>query len=161
VPAGYYKDAAKSAATFVTVEGVRYSIPGDRAVMHADGTLQLVGRDSLCINSGGEKVFPEEVEAVLLDHERVTDALVVGMPDAQWGQVVTAVVSADRKQHPAVPAVEELTLHVRNRLAGFKAPRYIVFVDTVPRGPNGKPDYAMARRIVEEDRNRSAGSVTS
>jgi acyl-CoA synthetase (AMP-forming)/AMP-acid ligase II len=146
VPLGYYKDPEKSAATFVEVDGVRLAVPGDRATVAADGTIELLGRDSLCINTGGEKVFTEEVEAVLLDHEAVTDVLVVGVPDPRWGQAVTAVVSV--VAGPA-PGAADLVAHLRRRLAGYKAPKRIVFVESVPRGPNGKPDYAAARELVE------------
>jgi 3-oxocholest-4-en-26-oate---CoA ligase len=145
LPAGYYKDPEKSARTFQLINGVRSSVPGDHAILRADGRLQLMGRDSLCINSGGEKVFTEEVELTLLDHDAVSDVLVVGVPDPVWGEIVAAVVSlaSDR-----VVTAAELTAHVKERLAGYKAPRRIAFVDLVPRGPNGKPDYPAARALA-------------
>jgi 3-oxocholest-4-en-26-oate---CoA ligase len=145
LPSGYYKDPDKSARTFQLINGVRSSVPGDHAVLRADGRLQLMGRDSLCINSGGEKVFTEEVELTLLDHDAVVDVLVVGVPDPTWGEIVSAVVSvADGR----TVTVGELAAHVKERLAGYKAPRRIAFVDVVPRGPNGKPDYPAARALA-------------
>lgn len=149
LPLGYYKDPEKTAATFREINGVRTSIPGDHGILHEDGTIQLMGRDSLCITSGGEKIFTEEVEGVLLDHEAVADVLVVGLPDPEWGQRVAAVVSVAPGHQPTAA---ELTAHVKERLAGYKAPREIVFVDVVPRGPNGKADYPAARALAEAGR---------
>ncbi|MCX4091341.1 AMP-binding protein [Nocardia sp. alder85J] len=146
VPLGYYKDVAKSATTFVTVDGVRMAMPGDRALVDADGRIRLLGRDSLCINSAGEKIYTEEVEAVLLGHPDVADALVVGVPDPHWGQAVCAVVAPVEGTHPAVP---DLIAHVKARLAGYKAPKSIALVETVPRSPNGKADYPRARELAE------------
>jgi 3-oxocholest-4-en-26-oate---CoA ligase len=147
LPAGYYKDPDKSARTFQLIGGVRSSVPGDHAVLREDGRLQLMGRDSLCINSGGEKVFTEEVEVTLLDHDAVTDVLVVGLPDPTWGEIVAAVVAvADGRTVTAA----ELITHVKGRLASYKAPKRIAFVATVPRGPNGKPDYPAARALAAE-----------
>ena len=143
LPGGYYKDPEKSARTFHLINGVRSSVPGDHAVLRADGRLQLMGRDSLCINSGGEKIFTEEVELTLLDHDAVTDVLVVGVPDPVWGEIVTAVVAVGR-----TVAAADLIAHVKERLASYKAPRRIAFVELVPRGPNGKPDYPAARAIA-------------
>jgi fatty-acyl-CoA synthase len=145
LPVGYYKDPEKSARTFQMINGVRSSVPGDHAILRADGRLQLMGRDSLCINTGGEKVFTEEVELTLLDHEAVTDVLVVGIPDPTWGEIVTAVVAvADGRTATAA----ELAGHVKERLASYKAPKLVAFVDVIPRGPNGKPDYPAARAIA-------------
>lgn len=146
LPIGYYKDPEKTAATFREINGVRTSIPGDHGVVHEDGTIQLMGRDSLCITSGGEKIFTEEVETVLLDHEGVSDVLIVGVPDPEWGQRVAAVVSVEPGHQPTAA---ELTAYVKGRLAGYKAPREVVFVDVVPRGPNGKADYAAARALAQ------------
>jgi 3-oxocholest-4-en-26-oate---CoA ligase len=155
LPIGYYKDPEKSARTFVLLGGVRSSVPGDHAVLLADGRLQLMGRDSLCITSGGEKIFTEEVELTLLDHEAVTDVLVVGLPDPVWGEAVTAVVTlADG----AAVTDKELIGHVKRRLASYKAPKHVAFVDLIPRGPNGKPDYPAAREIAAA---AQAGSATS
>ncbi|WP_029138608.1 AMP-binding protein [Nakamurella lactea] len=145
VPLGYYKDKAKSDATFVEIGGERYSMPGDRGIVNDDGTIQLIGRESLCINSGGEKIFTEEVEAVIVDLTGVSDALVVGLPDAEWGQIVTAVVSLE----PGAERSEsEIIDGVKARLAGYKAPRRVRIVDDVPRGPNGKADYDRARQLA-------------
>ena len=145
VPLGYYKDETKTAETFPTIDGIRYSIPGDYATVEADGTITLLGRGSVCINSGGEKIFPEEVEEALKTHPAVVDCNVVGLSDERWGQAVTAVLSVE-----AEVADDALLAHVRARIAAYKAPRRILRVDTVPRGPNGKPDYAWARRTAEE-----------
>ncbi len=143
VPRGYWRDEAKSAATFVMVDGVRYSIPGDWAIVEADGSFTLLGRGSQCINTAGEKVFPEEVEEMLKTHPAVTDALVFGIPDETWGQAVTAVVeSAD-----AVDG-DELRAHVRASLAGYKTPKRVLVVAKVPRAPNGKADYAAAKAML-------------
>jgi fatty-acyl-CoA synthase len=145
LPVGYWKDAEKSARTFVEFEGQRYTMPGDWATVEADGTLVLVGRGSQCINSGGEKIFPEEVEEALKTHPAVEDALVFGVADERWGQAVTAVVET---RGPVDEA--ELIAHVRERLAAYKAPKRIVTVDRVPRGPNGKADYPAARALATE-----------
>ncbi|MEO0549077.1 MAG: acyl-CoA synthetase [Pseudomonadota bacterium] len=138
VPLGYYKDEAKSAETFKTINGVRYAVPGDWCTVAVDGTLTLLGRGSICINSGGEKIYPEEVEEVLKEHDSVRDALVVGVPDEQWGQAVTGIVElADGA------ALEEDTLKafVRTKLAAYKAPKRVVAMPDLKRAPNGKADY--------------------
>ena len=140
IPLGYWRDPVKSAATFVTVDGVRYSMPGDFALVEADGSFTLLGRGSQCINTAGEKVFPEEVEEALKTHPAIDDALVFGVADEKWGQAVTAVVEA----HGPVD-VDTLRAHVRQRLAGYKTPKKIVIVAKVPRAPNGKADYATAK----------------
>ena len=149
LPVGYYKDPEKSARTFVLLNGVRSSVPGDHAILLADGRLQLMGRDSLCITSGGEKIFTEEVELTLLDHAAVTDVLVVGLPDPTWGEVVTAVVTVAGGQSVTAG---DLIGHVKERLASYKAPKHIAFVELIPRGPNGKPDYPAAREIAASAR---------
>ena len=143
IPRGYWKDPVKSAATFPEIDGKRYSIPGDFAIIEADGSFTLLGRGSQCINSGGEKIFPEEVEEVLKTHPAIDDALVFGLPDEKWGQAVTAVVEA----HAVVDA-EELRAHVRQHLAGYKTPKTVHIVPKVPRAPNGKADYATAKAMV-------------
>ena len=147
VPLGYYKDEAKSAATFKTFDGVRYSIPGDFATVEADGSITLLGRGSACINSGGEKIFPEEVEEALKTHESVYDCLVVGIADDRFGQKVTAVLSL-------VPGARfdegALNDHVRSKLAAYKAPRAMILVDEVPRAANGKAGYKAAKEIALE-----------
>jgi 3-oxocholest-4-en-26-oate---CoA ligase len=137
-PIGYYKDPGKTAATFIEIDGKRYSCPGDYATVEADGTLTLLGRGSVVINTGGEKVFPEEVEEVLKTHPTVRDAVAVGVPDEKFGEVVGAVVEAE----PGV-AVDsaELIAHVRSKLAAYKAPKHVFVIDTIGRAPNGKVDY--------------------
>ena len=154
-PIGYYKDPEKSARTFVTIDGDRYSIPGDYASVDADGTMVLVGRGSVCINTGGEKVFPEEVEEALKLHPRVRDAVVVGVPDDRFGEAVTAVVELRPPQvidlRDASPSDDvNLTDHVKALLASYKAPRHVVVVDTIGRSPNGKVDYQRLRRLAAE-----------
>jgi 3-oxocholest-4-en-26-oate---CoA ligase len=138
LPVGYYKDEEKTAKTFKTMEGVRWSVPGDWAEVNTDGTLKLLGRGSVCINTGGEKVFPEEVEEALKTHPMVRDAVVVGLPDARFGERICAVVETDGS---ARPTLAELSEHVRHMLAGYKAPRDLVLVDSIGRAPNGKVDY--------------------
>jgi acyl-CoA synthetase (AMP-forming)/AMP-acid ligase II len=137
-PVGYYKDEAKSAATFVVVDGVRYSIPGDWAEVDADGTVRLLGRGSQCINTGGEKVYPEEVEEVLKQHPSVADAAVVGVPDDRFGESITALVEAAPGHEVDGPA---LIAHVKAHLAHYKAPKRVFDVSTIGRAPNGKLDY--------------------
>ena len=145
-PLGYYKDDEKTARTFRTISGVRYSIPGDWCIVEADGTLTLLGRGSACINTSGEKVFPEEVEEALKTHPSVDDALVVGLPDEKWGQAVTGVV---RLSEGASLDEEALRAHVRKSLAGYKTPKRVVSTDHSIRASNGKADYATARKIAE------------
>ncbi len=141
-PLGYYKDPDKTAATFREIDGVRHSIPGDWAVVEADGTIQLLGRGSVCINTGGEKVFPEEVEEVLKRHPAVRDAVAVGIPDERFGEAVTAAVELwPGKQ----VSEEELMEEVRGHLAAYKAPRHIRVVDSIGRTPAGKVDYGRHR----------------
>jgi acyl-CoA synthetase (AMP-forming)/AMP-acid ligase II len=147
VPIGYYKDPEKTAATFVTIDGVRYAIPGDHCMVEADGTMRLLGRGSVCINSGGEKIFPEEVEGVLKSHPAVFDVLVVGVDDERWGQRVAAVVET----RPGTSVtLEELAEHCHTKLAGYKAPKELHLVDAIQRQPSGKPDYPWAKAIAEK-----------
>ena len=141
-PIGYYKDEAKSAQTFVVIDGERYSIPGDYATVEADGTVTLLGRGSQCINTGGEKVYPEEVEECLKLHPTVADAAVVGVPDEKWGEAITALVEPHRGDE-IDPA--ELIAHVKQRLAAYKAPKRIVTVASIGRAANGKLDYKKLR----------------
>lgn len=145
VPIGYYKDPEKSSKTFRTINGVRYSFPGDMATVEADGSLTLLGRGSQVINSGGEKIFPEEVEEAVKRVEGVLDCLVVGIDDEKFGQAVTAVASLS----PGAK-VEEATIiaNVKTQLAGYKAPKRVVFVTQIPRAPNGKADYKTARDMA-------------
>ncbi|MYV99085.1 acyl-CoA synthetase [Streptomyces sp. SID3343] len=143
IPIGYYKDPVKTAETFhVDPDGVRWVIPGDFARVEDDGDVTLLGRGSVCINTGGEKVFPEEVEGVLKAHAAVYDAVVVGVPDARFGERVAAVVSL-REGHTLT--TDDLAEHARDHIAGYKVPRDLVVVDEVPRTPAGKPDYRWAK----------------
>ncbi len=152
IPTGYYKDEAKTAATFRTFEGRRWSVPGDWAEVNADGTLRLLGRGSVCINTGGEKVFPEEVEEALKTHPAVRDAVAVGLPDARFGEVVTAVVEAT---DPEAASLEALSAHVKQHLAAYKAPRHVVLVETIGRAPNGKVDYKRLKALAAAQLGRT------
>lgn len=146
VPIGYFKDPDKSARTFRSINGKRYSFPGDLAQVAEDGTLILLGRGSQVINTGGEKVYPEEVEEAVKRVDGIVDCLVVGIDDEKFGQAVTAVAS--RAKGAAVDR-ETVIAAVKQDLAGFKAPKNIVFVDMVPRAPNGKADYKTAKTLAE------------
>lgn len=154
IPLGYYKDPEKTARTFRMIDGRRWSVPGDWARVEADGTLLLLGRGSQSINSGGEKIFPEEVEETLKRHPAVRDAAVIGLPDPRFGERICAVV----EYHPARadPGFDTLARFVRERIAPFKAPRELVVVDDLARAPNGKLDYAAIRRMVEQHRGHAA-----
>jgi 3-oxocholest-4-en-26-oate---CoA ligase len=148
IPRGYYKDEAKTAKTFPTINGVRYSIPGDYCKVATDGTLILLGRGSVCINTAGEKVYPEEVEEVLKTFPGVMDALVVGVPDEKWGQMVTGVVQPE----PGAAVDEEaLRAHVREHLAGYKTPKRVLFKDTLGRASNGKADYKAVTEFAKAE----------
>ena len=146
VPIGYYKDPEKSAATFKEIDGVRYSFPGDYATVEADGAITLLGRGSNCINTAGEKVYPEEVEEAVKRHPAIYDCLVVGVPDDRFGQRVVAVASRQGTEPLAEQGLIDFT---REHLAGYKLPKQVLFVDTVRRAPNGKADYNWARREAE------------
>jgi fatty-acyl-CoA synthase len=152
IPLGYYKDEAKTAATFRTFEGVRWSVPGDWARVNADGTLHLLGRGSVCINTGGEKVYPEEVEEVVKTHPAVRDAVAVGIPDERFGEAICAVVEADTSAGELTLA--ELAELVKAKLAAYKAPRHLVVVDTIGRAPNGKVDYKRLKAQASEQLGR-------
>ena len=154
-PLGYYKDPAKSAATFRVIDGRRYSFPGDYAQVAADGSIILLGRGSACINTGGEKVFPEEVEEVLKAHPDVEDCLVVGAADERLGERVTAVLAA-----AAGRSIDQAALiaFARTRLAGYKLPRAIVVAAAIERAANGKPDYRWARAQIEAASVEAASS---
>ncbi|MDX2380075.1 MAG: AMP-binding protein, partial [Acidimicrobiia bacterium] len=141
-PIGYYKDEAKSAQTFIAIDGARYSIPGDYATVEADGTVTLLGRGSQCINTGGEKVYPEEVEECLKLHESVADAAVVGVPDEKWGEAITALV--EPHEGHTVDA-DALIAHVKSRLAAYKAPKRVLATDAIGRAASGKLDYKRLR----------------
>ena len=145
IPLRYHGDPEKSASTFVEVDGRRYVITGDMATVSEDGRINLLGRGSGCINTGGEKVFPEEVESVLRSRDDVYDVLVVGAPDERWGERVAAIV---QPAPGAEPTPEELIDHCRAHLAGYKLPKQVSFVDQVVRSPAGKPDYRWAKEVV-------------
>jgi fatty-acyl-CoA synthase len=147
LPVGYYKDEVKTAQTFRELEGRRWSVPGDFATVNADGTIHLLGRGSVCINTGGEKVFPEEVEEALKTHPSVRDAVVVGLPDPRFGETICGVVEpADG----AVVDAGQLKAHVTSQLAAYKAPRNVVVVDTIARAANGKVDYRRLKALAAE-----------
>jgi 3-oxocholest-4-en-26-oate---CoA ligase len=147
LPLEYYKDEAKSRETFIEVDGVRYAIPGDHAMVEDDGSITLLGRGSVSINSGGEKIFPEEVESAIKSHPDAYDAVVVGVPDERWGERVAAVVEP---REGATPTLEALQAHCRTKLAGYKVPRELHLVDKVLRSPSGKPDYPWAKKLATE-----------
>jgi acyl-CoA synthetase (AMP-forming)/AMP-acid ligase II len=145
VPLGYYKDPEKSARTFIEIDGTRYSVPGDFARIEADNKVTLLGRGSNCINTGGEKVYPEEVEMALKAHPDVYDVLVVGVADENYGQSVSAVVQPRGENRPSV---EELRAFLRADLSGYKLPRAVTYVDEIPRSATGKANYPAARKLV-------------
>jgi acyl-CoA synthetase (AMP-forming)/AMP-acid ligase II len=163
VPVGYYRDPEKSASTFVTMDGVRWALPGDMATIEADGTIRLLGRGTMCINTGGEKVYPEEVEAVLKAHPKIVDAVVVGVPDPRFGERVATVVQPTSGS--TAPSLEEVQVHCRLHLAGHKVPRQIFVVTSVPRSPSGKPNYPWAKEVArlgaDAGRNPEDGDSSS
>ena len=157
IPLGYYKDPVKTAATFIEADGVRWVVSGDMAAIESDGTITLLGRGSNCINTGGEKVFPEEVESALRSHSGVFDAIVVGVPDERFGERVAAVV------HPRSDTdltLEDLVAHCRTRVAGYKVPRELHLTDEIQRQPSGKPDYKWAKKVATGDEAVAAGKET-
>jgi fatty-acyl-CoA synthase len=145
IPVGYYKDPEKTAATFRTVAGRRYSIPGDHATIDPDGTIQLLGRGSACINTGGEKVYPEEVELALRSHAGVFDCVVVGVPDDRWGEMVVALVQPN---DAGTIDADALAAHCRASLAGYKVPKRILVFVSLQRSPAGKADYKLLRELA-------------
>jgi 3-oxocholest-4-en-26-oate---CoA ligase len=146
IPMGYYKDPKKTASTFVVdPNGVRWVVPGDFAMVEEDGTITLLGRGSVCINTGGEKVFPEEVEAALKSHPDVFDVVVVGVPDERFVERVAAVVLP---RDDAAPTLADLVDHCRSQIAGYKLPRQVTFVTAIQRTPAGKPDYRWAKHLA-------------
>jgi fatty-acyl-CoA synthase len=147
LPTGYYKDPEKTAHTFRTIGNVRYSIPGDWARVDADGAITLLGRGNNCINTAGEKVFPEEVEEALKTHPTVEDALVLGVPDETWGQAVTGVVKLSNGAEFDEKLLRE---HVRSQLAGYKTPKRILIAEVNLRAPNGKADYKSAQDFAKK-----------
>ena len=151
IPLEYYKDPVKSAETFVTApDGTRYSIPGDFATVEADGTITLLGRGSVSINSGGEKIYPEEVEGAVKAHPGVYDCTVVGLPDERFGQRVTAVVQPREGTAVTLESIQE---HCRTLIAGYKVPRELHLVDAIQRSPSGKPDYRWAAEAAASKRS--------
>jgi acyl-CoA synthetase (AMP-forming)/AMP-acid ligase II len=151
VPLGYYKDPEKSEKTFKMINGERYSVPGDWCTVETDGTITLLGRGSNCINTAGEKVYPEEVEEALKAHDAVKDALVVGVPDDKWGQAITAVVALDGQADEA-----SLREFVKTKLAHYKAPKRILFKDDLGRAVNGKADYKSIKAFALSELGISA-----
>jgi len=152
VPIGYYKDPQKTAETFVEYEGRRWAVPGDFALVEPDGTIIVLGRGSVSINSGGEKIFPEEVEATLKSHPAIFDALVVGVPDDRWGQRVAAVVQL----RPGTQVtLDDLAAHCRTHIAGYKVPRDLHVVEQLRRSPSGKPDYPWAQQVARGGQPRA------
>ena len=147
VPVGYYKDEKKSAETFREVNGVRYSFPGDYAKLEEDGTITLLGRGSNCINSAGEKIYPEEVEEAIKRNDEVFDCLVVGVDDEKFGQKVVAVVSLENNKDINEDSLVDAT---RSYIAGYKLPKKVIFVEQVERAPNGKANYKWAKNIANE-----------
>ena len=147
IPLEYYKDPKKSAETYFTApDGKRYSMPGDFAKVEADGSITLLGRGSGCINSGGEKIFPEEVERAIKSHPDAFDAVVIGVPDERWGSRVAAVVEPRPGAHLTLDSLKE---HCRWHIAGYKVPRQLTLVDQIERSPAGKPDYRWALRVAQ------------
>jgi fatty-acyl-CoA synthase len=150
VPVGYYKDEKKSAETFKEVNGIRYSFPGDYAKLEEDGTITLLGRGSNCINSAGEKIYPEEVEEAIKRNHEVFDCLVVGIEDKKFGQKVVAVVSIEKNNEINEADLVEST---REFIAGYKLPKKVIFVEEVQRAPNGKANYKWAKSVALENNN--------
>ena len=148
IPLGYFKDDAKTGATFREIGGRRWSIPGDFATVEADGTVTLLGRGSVCINTGGEKVYPEEVEEAVKIHAGVVDCNVVGVPDEKWGEAVTAVVAGRAGE---TLSEDDLRAEVSHHLADYKRPKHYVVVDEIVRGPSGKADYRWAKSVAEKE----------
>ena len=147
VPVGYYKDEVKTKESFVTIDGERWVVLGDMATVEKDGSIAVLGRGSVCINTGGEKVYPEEVEAVLKAHPAVYDAVVAGVPDERFGQRPAAVIQL----RPGVDAThDDLIAHARAHLAGYKAPSFVVVVPEIRRSPSGKADYPWAAKVAAE-----------
>jgi acyl-CoA synthetase (AMP-forming)/AMP-acid ligase II len=156
IPIGYYGDEEKTARTFITYQGVRWVLPGDMATVEDDGTVALLGRGSGSINSGGEKIFPEEVEAACKANPQVFDCVVVGVPDERWGERVTAVIQARPGTTVDLAGLQDTC---RSQIAGYKVPRGIVLVDQIVRSPAGKADYGWAKATAaEHEHEDSQGS---
>ena len=156
MPVGYYHDEVKTAATFRTIDSVRYTVPGDYATIDADGTVHLLGRGSVCINTGGEKVYPEEVEVAARSHPGVLDCTVVGVPDERFGEAVTLVASRTPGQPDATD--DDVIAHVRRQLAAYKAPKRIVWVPQLVRSPSGKGDYRWAKSVASDNAGAAPSS---
>ena len=156
VPVGYYKDPEKSAKTFYEIDGVRYSVPGDFARLEEGNRITLLGRGSNCVNTGGEKVYPEEVEMAIKGHPAVYDVLVVGLPDEKYGQTVAAVVQPREGQKVEL---EDLRTFLRSHLSGYKLPRVLTLVDEIPRNATGKAQYPAAKEMALSAQN--AGTAQS
>jgi fatty-acyl-CoA synthase len=148
VPLGYLADPEKSARTFPTIDGVRYSVPGDKAHWRPDGTVEMLGRDSVTINSGGEKIFAEEVEAALGHHTAVYDVIVCGRPSEKWGQEVVAIVQLRADTEPGDATRDSLLDEAAKHIARYKLPKDFLFVDKVVRSPSGKADYRWAKEMA-------------
>ena len=148
IPLGYYGDEAKTAKTFLVIDGERWVLPGDMATVDEDGTMRFLGRGSICINSGGEKIYPEEVEGALKSHPALVDAVVAGIPDERWGQRVAAVLQV--REGFDVPSQEDIAEHLSSRIARYKVPRFVHAVPVMQRSPSGKPDYGWAVKVLEE-----------
>ena len=148
IPLGYYGDPEKTAKTFVTIDGVRWVMPGDMAMVEEDGTMHFLGRGSICINSGGEKIYPEEVEGALKTHPDIHDAVVAGLPDERWGQKVAAVLQITKGG--TAPTQAELEKHLSTIISRYKLPRFFTTVDLMQRSPSGKPDYKWATKVLTE-----------
>ena len=156
VPLGYYKDPVKTAAMFVEVDGERYAVPGDFARVEADGTITLLGRGNVCVNTGGEKVFPEEVEGAIKEHPDVFDTLVIGIPDERLGQSVAAIV---QPRDGVSLDLADLEAVVRQHIAGYKVPRTVWLTDHIGRTPSGKADYTWARKFADGKTAAAAGAA--
>ena len=148
IPMGYYGDKEKSAQSFVEADGDRWVLLGDMATVEADGSITVFGRGTVCINSGGEKLFPEEIENAVKSHPDVYDVVIVGVPDERWGEKVAALVQARPGSTLTLESVQE---HCRKLIAGYKVPRALRVVEKVERHPSGKPDYPWAKRIAAEE----------
>ncbi len=158
VPLGYYKDEAKTRDSFVTIDGERWVLLGDMATIDADGTVAVLGRGSVCINTGGEKVYPEEVEAALKAHPEIYDAVVTGVPDERYGSRVAAVIEV--RDPRSAPTEADIIEHARGRVAGYKVPRLVVVVPKIRRSPSGKADYPWASRIASDAATSLTGGRT-
>jgi fatty-acyl-CoA synthase len=145
-PVGYYNDPVKTAETFKTVDGKLWAVSGDAGRLDEDGMITMFGRGSTCINSGGEKIFPEEVEEALRAHPAIFDAVVAGQKDERWGERVVGVVS--RRPGTSTPTLDEVKAFLADRLAGYKIPKALIWVDEVKRSPAGKQDYRWAKDMA-------------